>query len=170
MATVPAPRTWTVGELLTASKLNADLRDGLSFLLAPPLAILTRTALQAVGSGSLIALPWDTEVVDRDGGHSTSTNISRYTAQTAGYYSAHHWHEWPVPNTTGYRRVMFRTNGSTLTHQDSRTSPTSVAMSHLSGLIFLAVNDYVEVTLDQNSGSSVNIGSNARLDIVWAST
>jgi hypothetical protein len=170
MATVPVPRTWTVGELLTAAKLNVDVRDALSFLLAPPLAILTKNGVQSVTSGSYVALTWPTEQVDRDGGHSTSTNTNRYTAQTAGYYLLNEWNEWGLTSTSGYRRIGFRINGVTITAQEARTSTPSMAMSHLSGLAFLSVNDYVEVMVDQNSGSALDVASNARWDIIWSST
>ncbi|YCK35184.1 hypothetical protein ACNF49_14175 [Actinomadura sp. ATCC 39365] len=170
MATVPVPRTWTVGELLTAAKMNVDVRDSLNFLLAPPLAVLTKTGIQSVTSGTLTAVTWPTEQVDRDGGHSTSTNTSRYTAATAGYYTFHHWNEWGLASTSGYRRVLFRLNGSTYTHQDGRTSPTTAAVSHLSGMVFMSVGDYAEVIVDQNSGVSLDLSSNARWDVAWTST
>lgn len=170
MATVPSPRTWTVGELLTAAKMNTDVRDGLNFLLAPPLAVLTKNATQSFSSGSYVAVTWPTELVDRDGGHSTSSNTSRYTSQTAGYYTLHEWHEWSLDSTSGYRRTGFRVNGSSVTHQEGRPQPSLMNMTHLSGMVFLAVGDYVEVMADQNSGTSLTIGSNARCDIVWSST
>lgn len=170
MATVPVPRTWTVGELLTAAKLNVDVRDGLNFLLAPPLAVLTKNVSQSFTSGSFTAMTWPTEQVDRDGGHSTSTNTSRYTAQTAGYYTMHEWHEWSLDSTSGYRRTTFRTNGLTITHQDARPVPAILNISHVSGMVFLAVGDYVEVMVDQNSGVTLTITSNTRWDIIWSST
>lgn len=45
-ATWSVPRTWVVGELVTASLLNTHLRDNLEFLKAPP------TALYNVNQGS----------------------------------------------------------------------------------------------------------------------
>lgn len=169
MATVPAPRTWTVGELLTASKLNTDLRDGLNFLLTPPLTILTRSVSQSFANNAIDPVTWPVEVVDRDGGHSTSSNTSRYTAATAGYYTLHAFIEWDVTSTTGFRRIMFRTNGATFTHQDSRSSPPTRPIPHLSGIVFLAVNDYVEVTGDQSGGTTIGVFQ-GRWDILWTST
>lgn len=170
MATVPVPRTWTVGELLTAAKMNTDVRDGLNFLLAPPLAALTKNANQAYTSGSFTGITWPTENVDRDGGHSTSTNTNRYTAQTAGYYTMHVFANWTLESASGYRRVLFRTNGTTFGHQDSRPGLATVNMSHLSGIAFLSVGDYVEVMADQNSGTTISVANGSIWDIIWSST
>jgi hypothetical protein len=86
MATLPTPRTWTVGELLTAAKLNADLRDGLNFLLRPPLCILELNHSQSIPYNNDTIINLDYERVDTDNGHSTTTNPERYVVQTAGWY------------------------------------------------------------------------------------
>lgn len=170
MATVPVPRTWTVGELLTAAKLNTDARDAINFLLAPPLAVLTKNAGQSITSGSYGALLWQTESVDRDGGHSTVTNTNRYTAQTAGYYAMTTYAEWSLENTTGFRRIAYRVNGSTVTHQATQPPSVSNCQANLSGLLFLSVNDYVEVMADQSSGVTMTVPATARWDVAWRST
>lgn len=170
MATVPVPRTWTVGELLTAAKLNVDVRDGLNFLLAPPLATLTKNASQSYATAAYTGITWPTELVDRDGGHSTSTNTNRYTAATAGYYSMYCFANWSLESASGYRRLGFRVNGTTIGHQEGRPATASIAMSHLSGLAFMSVGDYVEVMADQNSGVTLTIVNSSQWDIIWSST
>lgn len=169
MATVPSPRTWTVGELLTAAKLNTDLRDGLNFLLAPPLAVMTKTS-QSLTSGSYTALLWPTELIDRDAGHSTSSNTSRYTAQTAGYYAMTVYAEFSIENATGFRRLGFRPNGGTVTHQATQPGSVSSLQANLAGMMFLAVGDYIEVMADHNSGVTMSAGLQGRWDVAWRST
>lgn len=150
MATVPSPRTWAVGELLTAAKLNTDLRDGLSFLLGPPLAVLVKNATQSVSSTTFTPLTWEVEQIDRDGGHSTVTNTSRYTCLTAGWYHLHASIRWDSINFNGETRLgRFRKNGTTElpgSSQAVRSSPNFALTTQIvSSYVQLAVNDYVEV-------------------------
>lgn len=176
MATLPNPRTWTVAELLTAAKMNLDVRDGLNFLLSPPLAILRKTASQAIPNGTHTAITFDTEDLDRDGGHSTVTNTSRYTSATAGYYQIS-GNVTFAANGTGWRDIMFQKNNSSTTRQSRNGTPaipsgTADSALNLSGTLFLAVSDYVEIMAYQTSGGSLNaIASNqdCRMEARWIS-
>lgn len=176
MATLPNPRTWTVAELLTASKLNLDLRDGLNFLLSPPLALLRKTTSQATSSGIHTPVTFDAEDLDRDGGHSNVTNPSRYTSQTAGYYQLSGNVSFAA-NGTGWRDIMFQKNGTSTTRQSRNGTPaipsgTAESALNLSGTMFLAVGDYVEIMAYQTSAGTLNvIASNAdsRMEARWAS-
>ncbi|RCG19123.1 hypothetical protein DQ384_38245 [Sphaerisporangium album] len=155
MATVPAPRTWVVGEVVTAAKMN-ELRDALNFMLSPPLFILGHSVAQATPNSANYNLLFDTEVVDRDNGHSTVTNTSRYVSQTAGYYALSANVPW-VTNGTGVRQVFFLINGTTLAGWVSLQAGASGSMGlSLSRRIYLAVADFVEVQTFQSSGAALN--------------
>lgn len=149
MATVPNPRTWTVGELLTASKLNTDLRDGMNFLLSPPRTLLHKTASQSVNNTTWTVLTWNSEQYDNDGGHSNSTNNSRYTAQTAGWFTFTANILWA---SSGERGARFLKNGSGNPFGEAVINGYAV---HITGWTLLSVNDYVEVMGYQNSGGSL---------------
>lgn len=176
MATVPNPRTWTVAELLTAAKMNTDVRDGLNFLLSPPLAILRKTTSQGVSNGTHTAITFDAEDFDRDGGHSNVTNPSRYTCQTAGYYDLSGNITFAA-NGTGWRDIMFQKNGSSSTRQSRNGCPaipggTAESALNLAGTMFLSVSDYVEIVAYQTSGGTLNaVASNqdSRFEVRWAS-
>lgn len=176
MATLPNPRTWTVGELLTASKLNLDLRDGLNFLLSPPLAILRKNASQSTSNGVHAAITFEVEDIDRDGGHSTSVNTSRYTSQTAGYYHLAGEITFAA-NATGWRDIMFQKNGSSTTRQSRNGTPaipggTADSALNLTGYMFLGVSDYVEILAYQTSGGALNVlvsNQDSRFEICWKS-
>ncbi len=177
MATVPSPRTWTVGELLTAAKLNTDLRDGLNFLLAPPLAQLRKSGNQTgIASGSTTLITWDVEDVDRDNGHSNVTNNTRYTAQTAGYYDLSTTITFDSISGNQYRLALFRKNGTISLEQGNQGSTGSssfVARITSATLMFLAVGDYVEVGVNHDNASSLStfqVNKDPRMDIRWAST
>lgn len=162
MATVPSPRTWTVAELLTAAKLNTDVRDGLNFLLAPPRALLQMTGNQSIPNNSHTPVDWDDEQYDPDGGHSNSVNPARYTFQTAGWWEVHSRIAHPA-NTTGQRLLRPRKNGSTVLPGGwtSNTWPTDgYVICLMTTWVLVSVSDYVEVTAFQNSGVSLTMPDN----------
>lgn len=156
MATAPSPRTWVVGETVTAAKMN-ELRDALNFMLSPPLFQLTHASNQTVATSTNASLACDTELVDRDNGHSTVTNNSRYTSQTAGYYLLTATCPW-VANATGKRELTLLYNGGTTETHGS--SVPGVAGGYVAptttGRLYLAVNDYVEARVWQNSGGNLD--------------
>ncbi len=159
---VPNPKTWVVGETLTAAKMNLELRDALTFLLAPPLFQLTHSSGQTIANGTNTQLAMDTEIVDRDNGHSTSTNNSRYTSQTAGWYLLTGVCPWTT-NANQKRELSLLYNGGiTETHGSAMggnaggyVSPTTT------GRLYLAVGDYVELRVFQNSGGSLDTNAGA---------
>jgi len=53
------PKTFTVGELLTAADLNAYVRDNLDFLYRKPIVTVRLTATQSVASASDHVVQWD---------------------------------------------------------------------------------------------------------------
>ena len=180
MATVPNPATWTVGDLLTASNLNLDLRDSLNFLLAPPLAILIDPGTGPIPDATVTALPWPSEAIDRDGGHSNSTNNTRYTCQTAGYYDIYCAVAWQ--HTTANRRNLnIRKNGSTdlagSIFDQTAATDTSFPLyptQSVSLKTFLSVGDYVETTVWHNNGGAIPLSAIVtglqRWELQWVST
>lgn len=174
MATVPNPRTWTVGELLTAAKLNTDLRDGLNFLLASPRAQLYKTAPQSTATGTFTTLSFDAEVIDSDGAHSTSTNNSRFTAQTSGWYQVSASIHWNPDSTAGFRMTTIDINNSGTPQFFDMSVPMSDNSLVLNpcGMLFLNVGDYVEVKVYQNSGASRNVSgtlTGTHIEYFWRS-
>ncbi|MFF3671681.1 hypothetical protein [Microtetraspora malaysiensis] len=161
MASVPAPRTWTVGEQLTAAKLNNELRNALNFLLAPPLCKLGLSVNAALGSGGG-RIPWSVEEVDRDDGHSISTDTTRYTAKTAGYYAT----ECTVgimPNSaTKYRGLYIERNGDGTSGigriQVAPVNDTTLGTTvNVAASAFLSVGEYLEVRMVQDPGVSMSV-------------
>lgn len=171
MAVIPTAYTWTVGELQTAAKLNAYLRDAVSFLLNRPYALLTRTTNQSVATSTTVDVGWDFEVADSDGAHSTVTNNNRYTAVTAGVFTLMCSTPW-AGNATGARELNFRVNNTT-TYAGNRGVPgASVSfVPAASRMIPLSVGDYVTVAVWQSSGGALNVDSTfatgALWDLVW---
>lgn len=162
MATVPSPRTWTSSELVTAAKLNTDIRDAFNFLMAPPRCVLRKSGQQTISSGVLTAVTWDTELIDSDGGHSTVTNNSRYVAQTAGWYHLIASMVFYQPTDVGFYETFFIKNADGSTRQsrsDVHAMSTDIVVVSTSGYMSLAVNDYVEAHVYQSSGADRSLES-----------
>ena len=153
---VPSPRTFTVSETETGGYLNT-VRDALNFLLNRPVAVITQTTAQSNSTAS--AITFNATTVDTYGGHSNSTNNSRYTAQVAGWY----WVRGNVlfvSNVTGNRSCQLYKNGTALTTSFvvyPAASTNYAAMGfETSTLVFLNAGDYVELFASQDSGGALN--------------
>jgi len=178
VATVPVEMTAVAGAVLTAAQWNSNVRDAINFIIAPPLALLRQTVSQSIANGAWVPVNLDTEDLDRDNAHSTVTNTSRYTAQTAGYYSyqgcAHHG-----INTTGIRSAVWRPNGGAATTYKNKlqvpASPagtTTAVLTHAT--FFQNVGDYVELMCFQNSGGALSLyvtdEGNPSMNALWISS
>lgn len=119
----------------------------------------------AIATNPSAALTFDSERFDSDGFHSTSVNPSRITipAGLGGKYTVSAAIEW-APNSTGYRQIGFRVNGTTYIGIDiwpavtgggeTRQVITSPPWDFVAG-------DYVEVIAAQTSGGSLNVTAGA---------
>ncbi len=175
VATTPSQRTWVTGEVVTAAELNSNVRDSVNFIIAPPLFVGYQTSAQSITTATWTSLLMDTEVIDRDGGHSTVTNTSRYTAQTAGYYRCSGLFSI-AGNTTGRRGTRWAVNGTVITSTDVLL-PSASATSGFPTYtreVFLNVGDYVELQVFQDSGGSLNTPTAAEnqsgVALRWVST
>jgi hypothetical protein len=155
---VPNPRTAIAGEFETAAYFNM-YRDAINFLLNRPAAVLYQTAAQSVPNTGPVALQFNQSQSDTYGGHSNSTNNTRYTAQVAGTY-------WVVANgllvsaTGGDRSLQIYKNGTGLSTSfivDPAASTAYGAMGTLTATqVQLAVGEYVEAWIGQNTSGALN--------------
>lgn len=122
---------------------------------APPQARVFNSAnITGIGSGSRVALTFNSERYDSGGLHSAG----RLTAPVAGVYTIGACVQFAA-NATGKRQLELQLNGSTLIEIDGRAAigggePT---ICHVGTDYQLAAGDYVEVTVVQTSGGALNI-------------
>lgn len=165
---VPSEMTGTVGQILTAAEWNANVRDGINFLLNRPLFVGYQATAQSVPSSTVTPFAFDTTVVDSYSGHSNTTNNSRYTAQVAGWYRVYGITGWGS-NSSGSRAAWVTVNGSVLGYSEQNAIPSggSTILS-TSGLVYLNVGDYAQISGYQSSGSSLstNAGSSS-MTVEW---
>jgi hypothetical protein len=163
VATVPTPGDgFDSPGVLDATDLNEKIVDVLNFLLNKPAAELRMSTTQSIPNNSYTALTFDTEDLDDDpagtGGHSTSSNTTRYTAVYAG------WYEFSggcgfAASATGLRGLRWAKNGSAVNAAEAFYPPTASSTPIYPARtkkIFLNVGDYVELQVFQTSGGALN--------------
>lgn len=170
MLPVPSEMTAAVGGILTAAQWNSNVRDAVDFLANPPLFIGYGSTPQAVATSVFVDVALDTNVVDTYGGHSTTSNNSRYVAQVAGYYDLVGQIGYPS-NGTGVRSARFYVNGAVPTLEPLFQIPASASGGtdmQVSGCVYLNAGDYVELEAWQNSGSSLSLSASVSwLTVRW---
>ena len=128
-----------------------------------PAVHVTHNAAQGIASNVLTALAFNTERFDQAGNtsdtmHDTVTNNSRLTCRYAGIYLITGHAEWAASAASGNLQMNIRLNGTTTI---ARFVPVSLDVRDMgvTTVYSLAVNDYVELMVQQNTAGSVNISS-----------
>jgi len=121
------------------------------------------TADQSIANSTDTLVTWNSETYDTDTMHDNVTNNSRLTFKTAGTYIVSGMINW-AGNATGDNRYMAirQQPGSVLVYQKAGPATAIAACAgacaaHMpfSLVVQAAVNDYVEITVNQNSGGSL---------------
>lgn len=156
---VPVPVTEAPGNYDTAALFNAQVRDLNNFALGAPVFSGVQGTAQSIPNGAWTSFTIDTELLDADGGHSTVTNTSRYTATVPGTYLVIGTSGW-AGNVTGKRWVRLALNGAAIngTGCGSDAHAAINVGGHATSTV-VALNgstDYVEVQGQQASGGALN--------------
>lgn len=149
MATVPTVQTYTAGSRWRASDANTLANTDKAFWRAPPLCIVYATAgTTLTAAGTLYPITYDSETFDNDGMHSTSVNTSRLTAVTAGYYLVTGYVGITQQAAVSYIGAGISKNGATpdmIVAGYVPTTPNTTYGVTATHIVYLAVNDYVEL-------------------------
>lgn len=144
-----APATW-----------GDQIRDNFEFLIDPPACSVSHSTTQTLTNNTTTSLSADTELFDNDSMHSTVTNNSRITIQTAGRYLLIITLSY-ANGTLGSRAAQFRVNGTTSYNgQFLATTPSpnthTLEMNATRTLVF-AAGDYVEARAYQDNGGNLSV-------------
>lgn len=151
---VPAVPDFVAGEKVTSAKMR-QLRDVLNFLMSGmPLFDAVQTVAQSLGDSVWTPITFSTETIDRDSGHSTATNTSRYVAKTPGWYRV--IGTGSVNITTGRMHVAIAKNGAKVpSGTGALGNALGVAASVSEATVWLnGSSDYVELWAAQVTGGS----------------
>ncbi|MET8627926.1 hypothetical protein ABZW30_30005 [Kitasatospora sp. NPDC004669] len=165
---IPIPYSWNVGDSFTAAIGNST-RDALSFLLNPPVFRGYQSTSQSVPANAVTPLAIDTVIVDSYGGHSTTVNTSRYTAQVPGWYLVIGGAGFGT-SSTGARLVRIHKNGALIPASQfgvPNPSPDITTAVQSSALVYLAAGDYVEANGYQSSGAPLSTDNDTSLTVLW---
>lgn len=151
---VPVPASEQAGNLITGATWNATVYNGLTYLLNPPAFWGYQTAAQSLTANNPAAILLDSEQIDSYGGHSTTSNTSRYVAQVSGYYFAFASVIWQS-NATGNRVAQLYKNGSPINAAYGSFSTTAfLASAVAAGIVQLNSGDYLEMYANQGTAVS----------------
>lgn len=144
------------GDILTAAWCD-QVRANEEVLVDPPACSVYNSSAVSLSNDTATVLNADTENYDNDSMHSTVTNTSRITIQTAGRYLLTAAVGFAA-NATGNRSIEFKLNGvalsgGTLLASSGSTNSTAIVLTRT---LVLAAADYVEVTATQRSGGALN--------------
>ncbi|NUR03274.1 MAG: hypothetical protein HOY79_44205 [Streptomyces sp.] len=169
---VPTPASVVPGGYDTAALWNANVYNLGLFLLNVPLFEGYQSAAQSIPNGSVTAIGIDTTTIDTYGGHSNTTNNSRYTVQSG----AGGWYQITAAlgfaaNAAGARALEIHKNGAVIKlgyagTDDSRTD--IAAALQATAIVQLAAGDYVEGFAYQTSGGALATNPAATgMTVIW---
>lgn len=145
---------------ISSTTFGIPVANNCGVLANPPLARMRNSTTQSIPNTTDTALTWDTEDWDTVGGHSTSSNTSRYVCQTgyAGKYrvSCTVWYAASSGGT--FRDVWFAINGTNVNGSSARALPASATIMSVTmeTVVSLAVGDYVEAFTRHDSGGALS--------------
>ena len=117
---------------------------------------------QSISNASTTTLDFDDEDFDTDTMHDTVTNNSRLTCKTAGKFCIMAHVQFNNNDVTDDRAITILLNGTTVIASSQVDAAPGLKTSINAMTIYdLSVNDYIEVQVYQNSGSSIVIESTA---------
>jgi hypothetical protein len=166
------PFTATTGNFLTSALWNTQVRDASAFFAGVPVFSGYQTVTQSIaGSNAWAPVLIDTETVDNYGGHSTSTNTSRYTVQLAGTYQIFGSVAWAA-SATGDRRIQITQNGTTIFGTGNSYDPSQVVLAgqQTMAITTAAVGDYFEIQGAHTAGASLNTSAGSGASAMFTSS
>lgn len=134
-----------------------QVRDNDEFLIDGPKCSVFNSAVQSVPTSTDSILTANSERYDNDGCHSTISQTSRTTIQTAGRYLLNANCKF-LANATGVRKVEFLINGTTVLNGMlvGAANGTDTDLQATRTWTF-AVGEYVEVRAYQSSGGNLDV-------------
>lgn len=149
-------QTLNTGDVLTAA-LMTQVRNNDEFFADPPACSIKETTAQSVANNTSVAMTADEESFDNDSMHSTASNTSRITIQTAGRYLCLAKVDF-APDADGHRVLRIMKNGATNYDLLTVASPTAVTGTILSGAqsLVLSAGDYLECIAAHTAGAALN--------------
>jgi len=119
----------------------------------------------SVANDTWVKIPFDAEVFDTNTYHSTSSNTTRITipAGKGGYYQINASTQWGT-FAESVCRIAFYVNNVLFVQNSTTKAGSFRGFYTLSHILNLTVGDYVEIAVQQGSGSTQDLRGNAWSD------
>ena len=119
--------------------------------------VVKNNASQTIPNTTATVCTWDLEYFDTNTYHSTSSNTSRLTVPSTGYYFVYAKLRWQS-NATGYRYMYFTKNGVQIQQDYLNYPDQNNPFTLYYGIVTSAsATDYLEVFAAQNSGGNLSV-------------
>lgn len=150
-----SPATQISGQIPPVSWANS-VKAALDYLASPPACRVYNSANESIASGAPTTVTFDTELFDTDSMHSTVSNTSRITINTAGVYivTFHGYFQAAADYTEAY--VDFYKNGNLASTGQSHSATTTSGAPRIFNAdeFKLAVGDFLEAKVFQVNGAA----------------
>ena len=141
-----------------ANSITAMTIDGTGRILTParPMFDVAKSSSQALSSGSVTKITWDTENYDIGGNFASN----KFTAPIAGKYHMSTVLTYSTMIAGAGIGLIWYKNGSVFRNGHHQSTEINITFTLQSSVVFdLSASDYVEVYAFQGSGSSENLGT-----------
>ncbi len=127
------------------------------------------TSNQTIANNTRTIMLFNTEEFDTDTIHDNSSSSGRLTAKLAGKYIATCSIRW-ASNSTGGRLATIKKNGTTNVseHSQYNLSGNHLLLTGSPVIVSMAVNDYIEVEVFQDSGGDLDVVLDDRTQFAMA--
>lgn len=161
---LPAPRAWSPGDLVTVPRMRADAADAVAFLLQRPLLIGQSTTGEPVTTGNDVTLTMDATLTDTWAGFSNpASNV--YACQVPGWYLCDaripfaYSSSTPAPLAAGFSSSDTSGGATFYGAWTVNGSTAGTVLARAVDLIQMQSTTITAVIARQNSGGSVNLNS-----------
>lgn len=124
-----------------------------------PSARAYRSSAQSIASGTGVRVQFNAETWDTLGEFDITTTVGRYTATKAGTYQVNTGLAMVVNNGVILQVYIYKNGASVTRSRDWGSADSQEVFTSISDLVELAVNDYIEVFVFQNTGSTQNLSA-----------
>ena len=122
--------------------------------------VLTGSSSQSIADATWVSVDWDTETIDGQGMHSTSSNTELIVPNGAGWYLVTATIAFGA-NATGIRAIRILVSGNTAQggHAQVAASNNADALNSVSVscVVYMSATDNVKVEAYQNSSGALNV-------------